>query len=68
MGLSTLFTYKMQEINSKVSNPELQIEIGEEIEETQILIYYAIGIYGLISIILGIFVVKSCDSSYYKIS
>ena len=48
----------MQEINSKVSNPELQIEIGEEIEETQILIYYAIGIYGLISIILGIFVVK----------
>ncbi len=58
VGLSTLFTYKMQEINSKVSNPELQIEIGEEIEETQILIYYAIGIYGLISIILGIFVVK----------
>ena len=58
VGLSTLFTYKMQEINSKVSNPELQIEIGEEIEETQILIYYAIGIFGLISIILGIFVVK----------
>ena len=58
VGLSTLFTYKMQEINSKVSNPELQIEIGEEIEETQILIYYAICIYGLISIILGIFVVK----------
>ena len=58
VGLGTLFTYKMQEINSKVLNPELQTEIGEEIEETQMLIYYAIGIYGLISIILGIFVVK----------